>query len=250
MILGVEYRKLLCKVYADNTINITVEQYWQFSSQNAVNVFNPLGLFYTAYIPPPVVMSCCSAWKRHQGRQGTFPMHPFPLWFLEKGDSVRWIIFHNILNKCATACVAYGRKRYSPECLTPTVRGSGGPFLQWEALYWHGLAPYVSLEERVISNQYKIVLSDHLCAMMKQFYLDGSGLFQDDSVPIRGHWRVWWVWKWWESYVMSFTDYRFQPREILDGRVRQNFSTPWWMVFISPVEFKNSLGWNCWPPEL
>ena len=34
------------------------------------------------------------------------------------------------------------------------------------------------------TNQYKVVLSDHLYPMMKHFYPDGSGLFQDDNTPI------------------------------------------------------------------
>ncbi len=47
-----------------------------------------------------------------------------------------------------------------------------------------GLDPLVPIEGKVITNQYKIVLSDHLYPMMKHFYLDGRGLFQDDNGPI------------------------------------------------------------------
>ena len=51
---------------------------------------------------------------------------------------------------------------------------------------WHGLGPLVPLEERVTANQYKVVLNDHLYPMMKHFYPDGSGLFQDDNASIHG----------------------------------------------------------------
>ncbi len=33
----------------------------------------------------------------------------------------------------------------------------------------------------------KVVLSDHLYPMMKHFYPDGSGPFQNDNAPIHGH---------------------------------------------------------------
>lgn len=36
----------------------------------------------------------------------------------------------------------------------------------------------------VTANQYKAVLSDHLYPVMKHFYPDGSGLFQDDNAYI------------------------------------------------------------------
>ncbi len=39
-----------------------------------------------------------------------------------------------------------------------------------EAFSWHGLGPLVPLGGRVDANQYKVVVSDHLCPMMKHFY--------------------------------------------------------------------------------
>lgn len=42
----------------------------------------------------------------------------------------------------------------------------------------------VPLAGRVTAKQYKVVLSDHLYPMMKQFYPDGSSHFQDDNAPI------------------------------------------------------------------
>ncbi len=71
-----------------------------------------------------------------------------------------------------------------PECLTPTVRGSSGSVMLWGAFCRHGLGPLVPSEGRVTANQYKVVLSDHLYPMMKNFNPDGSGLFQDDNAPI------------------------------------------------------------------
>lgn len=38
---------------------------------------------------------------------------------------------------------------------------------------WHGLAPLVSLEGRVTANKYKVLLTDHVCPVMKHFYPDG-----------------------------------------------------------------------------
>ena len=55
----------------------------------------------------------------------------------------------------------------------------------WGAFCRHGLGPLVPLEQRVTSNQYKVVLSDDLYPMMKHFYPDGSALFQDDNAPMQ-----------------------------------------------------------------
>lgn len=52
------------------------------------------------------------------------------------------------------------------------------------ALCLHGFGPLVPLQGRVPANKYKVVLSYHLCLMMKHFHPDGSGLFQDGNVPI------------------------------------------------------------------
>ena len=52
------------------------------------------------------------------------------------------------------------------------------------AFCWYGLGPLVPLEGKVTVNQYKVVLSDHLYPVMKHFYPDGSGFFQDDNTPI------------------------------------------------------------------
>lgn len=46
-------------------------------------------------------------------------------------------------------------------------------------IVWLHLSP-----QRVIANQYKVVLSDPFCPVMKSVYPDGSGLLQDDSVHI------------------------------------------------------------------
>ncbi len=67
----------------------------------------------------------------------------------------------------------------------------------WGAFCWHGLGPLVPLMERVTANQYNVVLSDHLHPMMKHFYPDGSGVFQDDNVPIH---RARGVTEWFDEY--------------------------------------------------
>ncbi len=59
---------------------------------------------------------------------------------------------------------------------------------------------WVHLKGRVTANQYKVVLSDHLYPMMKHFYLDGSGLFQDDNAPIH---RAGGVTEWFDEYEKS-----------------------------------------------
>lgn len=45
-----------------------------------------------------------------------------------------------------------------------------------------------------------------LLSAAKHFYLDGSSLFQDDSLSLqkdtRGHWLVWRAWKWCKSYLI------------------------------------------------
>ncbi len=65
------------------------------------------------------------------------------------------------------------RGQYRPECLSPTVRG------------------------RVTANQYDLVLSDHLYSVMKHFYPDEIGLFQDDNAPIH---RARGVTEWFDVY--------------------------------------------------
>ena len=67
----------------------------------------------------------------------------------------------------------------------------------WGAFCWHGFGPLVPLEGRVTANQYKVVLCHHLYAMMKHFYPDGSGLFQDDNAPIH---RTRGVTGWFDEY--------------------------------------------------
>ena len=60
------------------------------------------------------------------------------------------------------------------------------------AFYWHGLGLLVPLEGRVTNpnpNQYKVIVNDHLYPVMKHFYPDGIGLFQDDNSPSIGHKR-------------------------------------------------------------
>ena len=69
------------------------------------------------------------------------------------------------------------REQVGSDCLTPTVRGSGGSVMLWGAFCRHGLDPFIPLAGRVTANQYKVVLSDHPCPKMKHFYPDGSGLF-------------------------------------------------------------------------
>ena len=58
-----------------------------------------------------------------------------------------------------------------------------GLVLLWGAFCWLGLGPLFPHEGGVHSNLYKAVLSDHLYPMMKHFYPDGKGLFQDDNNP-------------------------------------------------------------------
>ncbi len=43
---------------------------------------------------------------------------------------------------------------------------------------------FVPFGGRVDANQQKNVLSDHVYPVMKHFYPDGSGLFQDNNAPV------------------------------------------------------------------
>ncbi len=82
------------------------------------------------------------------------------------------------------------RGRYRPECWTPAVRGSGA--LLCCGGHFAGMGPLVPLEGRVTADQYKVILSDHLYHLVKHFYPDGSGLFQDIIThhPIKHLWEI------------------------------------------------------------
>ncbi len=53
---------------------------------------------------------------------------------------------------------------------------------------WFG-SPYREVSLQITT---KMCLSDHLYLMMKHFYSDGSGLFQDDNAPIHRAWVTEW----------------------------------------------------------
>lgn len=78
------------------------------------------------------------------------------------------------------------REQYKPECLTPLLR-----WLSYtvEAFYWHGLILCVPLEWKVNGNQYKVILIAWLYPMMKHFYPNVRGLFQDDHTPNHRAWE-------------------------------------------------------------
>ena len=63
------------------------------------------------------------------------------------------------------------------------------------------------LRRKVNANQYKVVLSDHFYSVMEHLYPEGRGFFQDDNnlrpEGTRGHWIVWWVWKWLDGKLQS-----------------------------------------------
>ena len=54
-----------------------------------------------------------------------------------------------------------------------------------------------NLRTKRYRSEYKVVLSDHFHPMMKHFYPDGSGLFQDDNAPIQ---RARGVTEWFDEY--------------------------------------------------
>lgn len=139
--------------------------------------------------------------------------------------------------------------QYRPECLTPTVRGSGSSVILWGAFCWHDLDPVVPLEKKVTANQWRVVLSDHygetfLC----------RGLFQDDNASIHTARRVT---EWFDKYGND-VNYMLWPLQAphlnkvdtygrfwtdeLDGTLDRDHQTPnggieeW--CSISPVEFQ------------
>ena len=61
------------------------------------------------------------------------------------------------------------------------MNGSGGSVMLWGVFSWHGLGPRVPIEGRLSANQCKVFLSNQFYPVIKPYYPDGSGLFQDDS---------------------------------------------------------------------
>lgn len=97
-------------------------------------------------------------------------------WSTDMWKKVTWSSF-TILSTSGSS----PREPYRPEC---TVIESDDCVMLWGAFCWHGLGPLVPLEGEVTANEYTVILSDHLYPMMRHFYPDGSGLFQDDNAPL------------------------------------------------------------------
>lgn len=96
---------------------------------------------------------------------------------------------------------SYGAFHYKLE-----VRGSTKPECadlntaewQWQ-FFRHGLIPLIVQQGRVSAKHCKLFW------VMKHFYPDESGLFHSHNASYVGHWIVWWVWSWFESYAIAFT---------------------------------------------
>lgn len=73
----------------------------------------------------------------------------------------------------------------------------------------------------------KSIQWDHLNLMMKDFYGNGSGLYQMTLLPSTGHeWLWWWVW-WYESHVGRDTFYK---QICAQNKPGIRFSVPFWYL--------------------
>lgn len=73
----------------------------------------------------------------------------------------------------------------------------------------------------------KSIQWDHLNLMMKDFYGNGSGLYQMTLLPSTGHeWLWWWVW-WYESHVGRATFYK---QICAQNKPGIRFSVPFWYL--------------------
>ena len=80
------------------------------------------------------------------------------------------------------------KELYNPECLVPTVKGSGGSLKLRGAFSWNDLGAVIPLEGKINANYHLMLLSDHLRSMLQHFFPTRSGVFQDDNTPIhRAH---------------------------------------------------------------
>lgn len=60
-------------------------------------------------------------------------------------------------------------------------------FCRSNLFFCHGLSPIVSLYGKITTNQYMVLLPDHLYPVMKHFCPDRTGLFLDDSALSTWH---------------------------------------------------------------
>ncbi len=124
-------------------------------------------------------------------------------------------------------------------------------------LAWFGST--CPLDRRATSNQCRVVLGDYLYLVMKHFYPDQDRW--EWSLPgwqclhpqgTRGHWMVWWVWKWCESYAMAFTVTKSQPNwtprfwtDVLDSTLHHHHqNTKWGNVFWMNAVHPSSRDWR------
>lgn len=91
-------------------------------------------------------------------------------------DMIRSVILHCTLHKWVSTCAGYKNRTVQAEMFDPLLLCYPGGGISPE---WFDLR--VTLEERVITNQYAIILIDHVYPMRKHFCPDGSGLLLNDN---------------------------------------------------------------------
>lgn len=75
------------------------------------------------------------------------------------------------------------KEAYDPDCLLPTVKHGSGSVMVWAAISWYSAGPIITLNGRIIANEYLNFLNDEVLTVTS-ILLPNTAIFQDDNAPV------------------------------------------------------------------